>query len=76
MARLRTFEMNASSAMKMASGTQERIGEKLKKDLPGFAPTPKSSSKVELPHPANKTAPVLSELLARFEGVARWGLNE
>lgn len=29
-----------------------------------------------LPNRATTVTPVLSDMLARFEGVARWGLNE
>jgi len=68
--------MNASMEINRPNGTEEAHGEQTQNDHPDFAATPEPSSLVELPHRAETITPLLSDMLARFEGVARWGLNE
>ncbi|MFO1478414.1 MAG: hypothetical protein U1F98_17415 [Verrucomicrobiota bacterium] len=69
--------MKATIAKKLATGTQDRSSQN--QDLPDFAAAPATTTTgtiVDLPHPVVTPAPALSDQLARFEGIARWGLNE
>ncbi len=67
-------KMNTPKANQRDHAPSETPSETLpRKD---FTPQKDSSSLTEIPHRASAMTPVLMDMLARVEGVARWGLNE
>jgi hypothetical protein len=69
--------MNALETLKSESeyGSSETLDEK-PKERKDFSTKTESSTLADLPHRATTVTPLLTEMLARVEGVARWGLNE
>ena len=68
-------EMNTPKAPKKEHEPSEQLDENLT-ERQKLAPKAESSSLTDLPRRASTVTPVLMDMLARIEGVARWGLNE
>ena len=69
--------MNTPMATKRVSGSLEKFSEEPLKEQNTFAPKkPEPSSLADLTRRASAVTPLLSDMLARIEGVPRWGLNE
>jgi hypothetical protein len=55
----------------------DKLSEEPLKEQNAFAPKkPEPSSLADLTRRASVVTPLLSDMLARIEGVPRWGLNE
>ena len=67
--------MNALKALKPEYGSSSTVDEK-PNQRKEFSAKSESSTLADLPHRATTVTPLLTEMLARVEGVARWGLNE
>jgi hypothetical protein len=65
--------MNAPKALLREIGTSNKLDENKRQEL---APQAESSPVAERPHRVATATPVYMDMLARVEGVARWGLNE
>jgi hypothetical protein len=67
--------MKEPMAQKRKTGSSDKLG---KEDLTGrkdFAAKPESRPLADLPHRTSAETPSW-DMLARVEGIARWGLNE
>jgi hypothetical protein len=67
--------MNATKTLKREYGSSDELEENLI-ERKEFTSKADSSALTDLPHRASTVTPLLTEMLARVEGVARWGLNE
>jgi hypothetical protein len=68
--------MKEPSAQKRESGSSEEISRENSKERQAFAASAEARPLAELSHRAAVMPPLLADTLARFEGIARWGLNE
>jgi hypothetical protein len=68
------LKMNTPKASKHKYGSPDRRSENL--DLHELALKTEASPLAEIPHRASNMSPMMMDMLARVEGVARWGLNE
>ena len=68
--------MNESTAQKRDSGSSDKLAKENLKEQRVFAATAEARPLAELSHHAAVMPPLLADTLARFEGIARWGLNE
>jgi hypothetical protein len=67
--------MNASKPVKREYASSDKLDDK-RNQRQEFTPQTESASGGDLPQRASTMTPVLLEMLARTQGVARWGLNE
>ena len=68
--------MNESTALKRVLDTTEKLGEQFLTDSKPVVTKPEAAALPEPPHRATAVTPRISDLLARVEGIQRWGLNE
>jgi hypothetical protein len=68
--------MNKPMALKRALDSSDKLGEQFLTDPKEIITKPETSSLAENPHRASAVSPRVSDLLARVEGIQRWGLNE
>jgi hypothetical protein len=66
--------MNKAKALNR-NGSSDKLNETLTRRQE-FAPKADAVPIADIPHRASSMTPVMREMLARVEGVARWGLNE
>ena len=67
--------MNTPKTLNREHEPSDKLDENLN-ERQEFAAKSESSPLTDLPHRASAVTPVLMDMLARVEGVARWGLNE
>jgi hypothetical protein len=65
--------MNTPKALSREYGLTDKLDENKRQEL---APKAESSPSTEHPHRASTMSSTWTDMLARVEGVARWGLNE
>ena len=70
------LQMKTPKATILTGGTTETRTEESPKLAKEGAPEPEMTSFNDQTHRSTAVTPVLSEMLAQVEGVARWGLNE
>jgi hypothetical protein len=68
--------MNESTAQKRESASSDELSRENLNERQAFAASAEAVPLAELSHRAAVMPPLLAETLARFEGIARWGLNE
>ncbi len=68
--------MKEPMAKKRETGSSDKLGSENLKGGQEFAVKAESRPLAEIPHRASAVAPAAWDMLARVEGIARWGLNE
>ena len=68
--------MNTPMVMKRALDSSERLSEQFLNVREETATKPEPAALTEIPHRAAAVTPRISDMLARVEGIQRWGLNE
>ena len=68
--------MKTPKATIRAGGTTETRTEETPKLAKEAGPKPETGSFTDQTHRSITVTPMLSEMLAKVEGIARWGLNE
>ena len=68
--------MNKPVTLKHALDSANKLGERFLSDPSEIAAKPETPPPAETPHRASAVTPRISDVLARVEGIQRWGLNE
>ena len=70
------MKMNTPTATKRAGGPSNDLHEQKETDRREITSKSGPGSLTDLPSRASTMTPLLSDMLERVQGVARWGLNE
>jgi hypothetical protein len=68
--------MNKSTASQQTLDSMGRTGERFINKPKDIEMNPETAPSADTPHRAAAVRPRIADLLARIEGIQRWGLNE